>query len=115
MATKKDNRDLNKDGKVDAVEKSIARKKGTTPHAKPEPEQATQPLSPPGEAVALTLTDLVLVAQIINLTSQRGAFQADELAQVGGLYNKLINFLQSVGAITPTPAPEETQPKEPKK
>ena len=48
----------------------------------------------------LTLQDLVLVAQIIQLTSQRGAYRAEELANVGTLYNKLIAFLDSVGAIT---------------
>lgn len=49
----------------------------------------------------LTLQDLILVAQIIQLSSQRGAFRAEELANVGGLYNKLIAFLQSAGAIAP--------------
>jgi hypothetical protein len=57
------------------------------------PEQNTAP--------SLTLQDLVLVAQIIQLTSQRGAYKAEEMANVGGLYNKLIAFLQSTGALTP--------------
>jgi hypothetical protein len=47
------------------------------------------------------------VAQIIQLTSQRGAFKAEELADVGGLYNKLVAFLQSTGAIAPAPVPTE--------
>ena len=55
----------------------------------------------------LTLQDLVFVAQIIQLTSQRGAYKAEEMAQVGGLYNKLIAFLQSTGALTPAAAPTE--------
>jgi hypothetical protein len=50
----------------------------------------------------------VTVAQIIQLTTQRGAFKAEELADVGNLYNKLIAFLQSTGALTP-PATEETK------
>jgi hypothetical protein len=57
------------------------------------PEQTAAP--------SLTLQDLILVAQIIQLTSQRGAFRAEEMANVGGLYNKLIAFLQSTGALTP--------------
>jgi hypothetical protein len=74
--------------------------------AKKETQAAvTQPSEQP--APSLTLQDLVLVAQIIQLTSQRGAFKAEELAQVGGLYNKLIEFLQSTGALTPPPAPTE--------
>ena len=59
------------------------------------------------QTVSLTLQDLVLVAQIIQLTTQRGAFKAEELADVGGLYNKLIAFLQSTGALTPPPASTE--------
>lgn len=50
---------------------------------------------------SLTLQDLVLVAQIIQLSSKRGAFQAGELADVGTLYNKLVVFLQTTGALVP--------------
>ena len=72
--------------------------------------QQEQVQQPADQAPSLTLQDLVLVAQIIQLTSQRGAFKAEELADVGGLYNKLIAFLQSTGALTPAPAKtEETQ------
>ena len=70
--------------------------------ATPAPEQQDQQTVP-----SLTLQDLVLVAQIIQLTSQRGAFKAEELADVGGLYNKLVVFLQSTGALNPAPAPTE--------
>ena len=59
---------------------------------------------------SLALQDLILVAQIIQLTSSRGAFKAEELQNVGVLYNKLIAFLDSVGAITKqeeTAAPEK--------
>jgi hypothetical protein len=59
--------------------------------------------------IALTLQDLVLVAQIIQLTSQRGAFKAEEMAQVGELYNKLIAFLQTTGAVSPATATTEEQ------
>jgi hypothetical protein len=79
--------------------------------AKKEPK-TIQVNAPTAETVqqpapSLTLQDLVLVAQIIQLTTQRGAFKAEELADVGGLYNKLIAFLQSTGALTPPPAPTE--------
>lgn len=57
-------------------------------------------------APSLTLQDLVLVAQIIQIGSQRGAFRAEELADVGNLYTKLIAFLQATGALTPA-NPEE--------
>ena len=58
-------------------------------------------------APSLTLQDLVLVAQIIQLTSTRGTFRAEEMEQVGGLYNKLIAFLQSTGALAPAAASTE--------
>ena len=75
---------------------------------KETPVQATTPAANTQSAApGLTLQDLVLVAQIIQLTSQRGAFKAEELADVGNLYNKLVVFLQSTGAINPAPAPTE--------
>jgi hypothetical protein len=66
--------------------------------AAPQPQQ---------EQPNLNLQDLILVAQIIQVSSQRGTFKADELANVGALYNKLIAFLQSTGALTPAPANTE--------
>ena len=71
-----------------------------------EQQQAT-----PEQQVALTLQDLVLVAQIIQMSSKRGAFQAEELASIGALYNKLIVFLQTTGALVP--AGQETAPARP--
>ena len=75
--------------------------------AKPQQEQPAQ------QAPGLTLQDLVLVAQIIQLGSQRGTFRAEELEQVGGLYNKLVAFLQSTGAIAPAPAASDDYDDEP--
>ena len=77
--------------------------KKETKVAEPAVQQPSQESTP-----GLTLQDLVFVAQIIQLTSQRGAFRAEELEQVGGLYNKLVAFLQSTGAIAPAPT-EETK------
>ena len=70
-------------------------------------EEAQSATEPAQATPGLTLQDLVLVAQIIQLTSQRGAFKAEELEQVGGLYNKLVAFLQSTGAIAPAPTEEK--------
>lgn len=61
------------------------------------------------QPLGLTIQDLVLVAQVIQTTSQRGAYRAEELANVGNLYNKLVTFLESVGAINRQP--EETEEK----
>jgi hypothetical protein len=76
--------------------------KKETQAAAPAAEQQTQQ-----PAQGLTLQDLLLVAQIIQLTSQRGTFKAEELQQVGVLYNKLIAFLQSTGALAPAPTEEK--------
>ena len=72
-------------------------------------QEATAPVAQQ-EQPSLNLQDLILVAQIIQICSSRGAFKADELANVGNLYTKLVAFLQSTGALTP--APEATQTEE---
>lgn len=71
--------------------------------------EANSAEQPQTEQPGLTLQDLILVAQIIQLTSQRGAYRAEELANVGNLYNKLVAFLESTGAISRTPAEGTTQ------
>lgn len=68
------------------------------------PEQNT-----PQESSGLTLQDLVLVAQIIQLSSAKGVFRAEDLAQIGSLYNRLVGFLESTGAISRN-IPAEEQP-----
>ena len=75
--------------------------------AKKETQQVqAEETQPQQTAPSLSLQDLITVAQIIQLTSQRGAFRAEELTQVGGLYDKLVGFLQSTGAIAPAPTEE---------
>lgn len=55
------------------------------------------------EPVNLTIVDLQLLARVVDLASRRGAFQANELSQVGEVFNKLSGFLAYV---------ESTQAKE---
>lgn len=45
---------------------------------------------------AINLQDLKLLAAIVNLASKRGAFQANEMSQVGATYDKLVTFLQQI-------------------
>lgn len=59
-------------------------------------------------APQLQIADLLLTAQLIQLVTQRGAFKAEELEQVGGLYNRVVAFLQASGALTPVQAPADT-------
>ena len=64
-------------------------------------------------APQLTLADLSLVLQTIQVVSQRGAIKAEEMETVGGLYTRLFNFLSAQGAIAQQPAPaDETAPVE---
>ena len=73
-------------------------------------DQTTQTTDTPAEdTVQLQLADLMLAAQVIQLASQRGAIRAEEMTQVGGLYTRLVAFLQASGALTPaTPADAST-------
>jgi hypothetical protein len=50
--------------------------------------------------------DLTLTLQVIQVASSRGAFKADELSAIGGLYDRIFKFLEASGAITTTP-PEQ--------
>jgi hypothetical protein len=54
-------------------------------------------------ATELTVTDLTLTLQVIQVATSRGAFKADELTAIGGLYDRIFKFLESSGAITTTP------------
>jgi hypothetical protein len=67
----------------------------TTVEQTTEDTVATTPTGP-----QFTLQDLLLCAQVIALTTQRGAFKAEELTQVGGLYDRLVEFLSASGALT---------------
>jgi hypothetical protein len=49
--------------------------------------------------VQLKIQDLTLCAQIIQLSAQRGAFKAEELTQVGGVFDRLVAFLEASGAL----------------
>jgi hypothetical protein len=71
-------------------------------------QQATVPTAQQ-DTPSLTLQDLILVAQIIQICSTRGAFKADELSNVGNLYTKLVAFLQSTGALTPAADATQTE------
>ena len=66
--------------------------------------------APPQQA-QLTLADLQGAVSIIDLASRRGAFQAQELATVGTVYNKLVGFLNQVSQqTTPQQVTEVAEP-----
>tara|TARA_Y100000741_G_scaffold340835_1_gene302702 strand:- start:2161 stop:2592 length:432 start_codon:yes stop_codon:yes gene_type:complete len=49
------------------------------------------------EEEKMSLNDLVLIKNIINLGSRRGAFNANEFSEIGVLVNKLNKFLEKNG------------------
>jgi hypothetical protein len=58
-----------------------------------ETPQVTTPPVAPTEPPQISIPDLQLLARVVDLASRRGAFQANELSQVGDVYNKLSSFL----------------------
>lgn len=58
---------------------------------------------------SISLTDLQLLLQIVDLASQRGAFRGAELTQVGGIFDKLNAFLTYIAEQQKARAEEEEQ------
>jgi hypothetical protein len=74
-----------------------------TEQSAPAPEATTQTVP------QLQLQDLLTAAQVIQLASSRGAIKPEEMEAVGGLYTRLLAFLQASGALQPAePAPADT-------
>lgn len=57
----------------------------------------------------LGVNDLKIVVRTLQVCSERGAFKAEEMATVGGLYQRIVGFLQATGQLDPAPAPEGDQ------
>jgi len=64
-----------------------------------EVEQAASP--------ELTVSDLNMLRQVIDVASQRGAFKTNEMVSVGTIYNKLDSFLNAVAKQQPAPQGEK--------
>lgn len=91
----------------------MAKDKKTTKKATEEvAEQATTAPTPEEQIEAgnkqleqLTVNDLIVIKNVFDVCSQRGAFKAEEFQTVGQVYAKLSNFLNT---IMPQPPAEET-------
>jgi len=59
-------------------------------------DQATEQATEQSVPESISLNDLQLLLQIVDLASKRGAFQGAELTQVGGIFDKLNAFLTFV-------------------
>ena len=83
--------------------------------------QETNP-APAPEPISLTLQDLNVTANIIDLAVQRGAFKGAEAQTVGQAFNKLVEIIQKISppaeeapaesAEDPADTQEETATKE---
>ena len=62
-------------------------------------EAAETPAQEQPKAPSLGVQDLVTIAQIIQIATQRGAWKPEELSTVGLTYDKLIAFLDAAGAV----------------
>ena len=59
-----------------------------------ETQTQTQTQAEGGLENSITLNDLVLLRNIVNVASKRGAFSAEEFVDIGTVYNKVDNFLK---------------------
>jgi len=69
-----------------------------TQTAAPEATVSTSTVEAAPANNTLTIQDLQTVAQIIEVATQRGTFKANELVNVGTVYNKLTTFLSGIKA-----------------
>lgn len=73
-----------------------------------EVEQEVEQATPAQTAPTLSIQDLILTAQFIQIISNRGGFRAEELETVGALYTKVVTFLEASGAVSRAPAEQES-------
>ena len=63
------------------------------------------------EEEGLSIDDLANVLRVINTAQQRGAFKANELSFVGGVYDKFTKFIRAAQAEA-NETPENGEPSE---
>ena len=70
------------------------------------------------QTIEITINDYKTMCGVIDVSSQRGAFRANELAGVGMLHNKLITYIQQNEPTNQVNGPgvpnQPNQPKQPK-
>jgi len=67
-------------------------------------DEAVPEMNPTGDT--LNLTDIAAVIQIIDVVTKSGAFEGNEMADVGSIRNRLEKFIKAAA-----PAPTEAAPK----
>ncbi len=63
---------------------------------------------------SITVADLNLLKNIIDLASTRGAFRAGEMKEIGEVYDKLTAFLEAVVAQAQAQESNNAEASEPK-
>ena len=61
------------------------------------------------EPVQLTIADVQMMVQIIDICSKRGAFEGAELEGIGGLRGRVMSFLQANMPAEEAPAAEPVE------
>jgi len=64
------------------------------------------PVSNEAQAAGLSIQDLRIFKEIVDVASARGAFKADEFSAIGDTYNRLNTFLAQID-VQNAPAEEE--------
>lgn len=59
------------------------------------------------EQLNLSLADITLALQIIQVAASRGVFKPEEYTEIGGCYDRIFKFLEASGAIVRTAAEEQ--------
>lgn len=93
-----------------AEAKKTTRKSKAAKTAEQAPEATTDESVTPTvevEPVKLTLQDLSAIRTLIDVATQRGAYQAAEMSQVGAIFDRLNTFLTQVEAAQKEAAPAE--------
>jgi hypothetical protein len=70
----------------------------------------TDETTTPAEAPGFGIQDLVFTLQIFEACATRGAFRAEEMSNVGMVYDRLKAFLTANGALGTTAAAEAETP-----
>ena len=74
-------------------------------------EENTNTTAPQGAPIPqLTINDMIVLKNMVEICSSRGAFKADEMTTVGGVYNKLATFISSVMPAQPEAGTGNTAP-----
>jgi len=71
-------------------------KKATASNTNAQADYTEEEVTAATSSPEITLQDLQLMKQIIDLCSSRAVFKPNEMAAVGTVYNKLDSFLQAV-------------------